>query len=367
MNDEIKKALAAARVKPLADTFGGRSSVEAALAASDSGALLKAVAAQAADAPFASLIAVAAQAQRFTAADVQLRKMSELISARSREPYMIEFRANADRMSSMASTFAESSIAKQLAESLREADSGLAKMLSSAQTEISGSSHVLRTIERFRECFASKATLSSSFTRALEELHHSSRVSLSATDPSISSFVAMHEAAARSVSRIAAGARSFDQQAIERLTKSFDHVGKLALMRDLPGSLVSIFAEASKSAKYLDSIRLPLIDSASAAAIARFWGEEGVNRQLRALGIEAGARGLVEGHETVKPDQRIEVLPILRDAITLLSLLFALYQWWDSQQTEARIIGTIREDRAQREKQLEAVKALISATLTQQA
>ena len=367
MNDEIKKALATARVNSLSDALGGRSIAEAALSDINSRDTLFARIAQISAAPSA-LSSIAAHAQQFSAVDAQLRKLSEQISARSREPQVVEFMTNIDRMSSIAAAHQEdSSIAKLFAASQRQADSSIAKPFSTAQAEISGSARLMATIGRFRESFVAKATIPLSLTRALDEMDLSSRGALSMADFSISSFAAMHEASARSISRIAAEVRAFDTQAMERLTKSFESAGKLALTRELPASFASAFAEASAGAKYLDSIRLPLIDSASAAAIARVWGEEGVDRQLRALGIEvAKPTSPAATPEATKLGKRIEVLPILRDAVALFSLLFALYQWWDSQQMEARIIGAVREDQAQREKQMEAVKALISEALARQ-
>ena len=92
-----------------------------------------------------------------------------------------------------------------------------------------------------------------------------------------------------------------------------------------------------------------------------------MDRQLRALGIEVGKpMSPAATPEATKPGKRIEVLPILRDAVALFSSLFALYQWWDSQQMEARNTGVAREDRAQREKQMEAVNSLISEALVRQ-
>src|SRR5580765_1509148 len=367
MEEDVKNALDAPRMRSV-DAFIAGLTAERAFAQIGARDALLARAAQISVASMPSLALLSERASQISAIDSQLRKFSEQITARTLEPQMAPLAANMVRMKSLATVRRpESFISTRPSADQEVVARSIAKLVDSQQADISASSRLLASIDSFRDSFVAKATIPATSSRFLREIDLASRATR-ATDSSIASYLAMHEAAASSVSRLAAEAKMFDAQAIARLAEPFGHFGKLSPKWELPKSIASLFEEASAGAKYLDSIRLPVIDSASAAAIARVWGEQGLDRQLRSLGIEGGQ--LPDPTQLPsspgKASRSRPLMPIVRDAIMLISFLFIFYQLWDSAQMEARITGAIREDQALREKQMEAVKALIASALAQQ-
>ena len=314
-----------------------------------------------------SLASMIEQAQRLNSLDAEFRKMSETLAASARSPLFASLSADMNRFKAMATAPAlDPKLLESLDQMRRAQDLSIAGY-EKVQTQIAGGSRMFETIDRFREKFDASAALSATFTRALDQASRSARALDSyAAGPAMASILAMHKASARSVLRLVEEARAFDTPSLARITRSFEGLGKVAMAPVLPPSISSMFAEASASAKYLESLRLPVIDSASAAAITKAWGEKGVDRQLRALGIEAG-EGETPSLRLEKASRGFKGATGFWNAITLISLLFAFYQWWDSQQMEARIIGAIRDDQVQREKQFAELKALIVVALAQHA
>lgn len=344
MNEEIKKALAAARASLLASEALENFSI--------------AKAARAAVSPGDPILAHFAETERVKGADDQLRMYAEQAARTpALAPQMAEFAASIKRLSEPATALV--------------GESTIARMLQSVKVDMSGHNELLRHIDRYRESFVVDAKLNGLFRRDMAASERPGVIaSISAgAQRTIASFVASQEASATSISRLAVDASALHAESVARITKSFVHIGKLNKAWELPVSFVSLFEKAGASAKLLESMRLPIIDIASAAAIARAWGAEGVDRQLAALGIET-SQSAGESQAPKRPEGRqrehMSAKARLFEFLTLFSVVFAIYAFMDSQKMEARIIGENKKQGELRERQIEALRALILAAAERQ-
>lgn len=143
----------------------------------------------------------------------------------------------------------------------------------------------------------------------------------------------------------------------------------------IPSVLTDSFATLRAADAVLAGLRLPVIDLAAAAAISAAWGPEGIERQLRNLGIDPDAFGS-------EADTSSSALALAGnevcgrrwpDIYTLLGLLLAilvpLYQEWSSAQMEARLTGRAEDlahAHARQERQLQVLEKLLRLVIEQQ-
>ena len=149
------------------------------------------------------------------------------------------------------------------------------------------------------------------------------------------------------------------------LTKPFEHIAKLNKTWELPQNLANRFMESGESARLLGKLHLRVINAASAEAIMRGWGEEGVARQLDALGIRSEER-MDSSALSVHEDSKSYVTVSVSDVLTLLGILLTIFIWWDSQQMETRLTGVIQEESENKKKQIEALEALVTEAIERQ-
>jgi len=128
------------------------------------------------------------------------------------------------------------------------------------------------------------------------------------------------------------------------------------------------------------SLRLPVIDAASAAAVARVWGEAGLLAQVRSLGLDSATlsefvRRVSEGEAGDEYDLgeaevdgkgRLAPKPLsLMDWLSIfgvfLAILVPIWQKMDSDATEARLTSEIRSAEERNSKRIEALTRLLES------
>lgn len=189
---------------------------------------------------------------------------------------------------------------------------------------------------------------------------------------SASMLAAIRGATVTSVARLSASISAIQNESLAELTRPFVEMQK---MREFSNPLASCLRTMSGIQDAFKSLHLPIIDTASAAAIAQLWGEDGVERQLRALGIhaeayfpdnqvtlptEADAQQFAATGHTAHPD------PLALLGIILTVLIF-FYQMCDSAQMETRLAGKIHAVGEMQEKQIAALTALLEELIKQDA
>lgn len=183
---------------------------------------------------------------------------------------------------------------------------------------------------------------------------------------------AIREATVTSVARLSASIRAMQNESLVELTRPFVEMQK---MREFTNPLASGLRTMSGIQDAFKSLHLPIIDTASAAAIAQLWGEDGVERQLRALGIHTGA--YYPDNQAIVPteaesQQLAAMIPATHpDPLALLGIILTVliffYQTWDSAQMEARLAGEIHAVGERQEKQIAALAALLESLIKQDA
>lgn len=120
---------------------------------------------------------------------------------------------------------------------------------------------------------------------------------------------------------------------------------------------------------------LPVLDRASFAALRHMEGVEGLLAQLKAFGIDdsilravassAGSAGLepAEGGEPsdaakrkLTPEQMARLWNIV---FVIFSILFPIYQWWESNQSDSQLMGAIKASEERSAQKLEAMSKLM--------
>lgn len=182
-----------------------------------------------------------------------------------------------------------------------------------------------------------------------------------------------------SLSASSSAMRRSDQISKQMMGISSLHLERFAeLSKPYKGLLDSIASDSfairaaramSAQPNWAKQFQLPVIDSASASAIAAIWGQEGVERQLKSFGVDY--HQLFEDVEATQENSqsplRFKIPPV--DFWTAFSILLAIlmfaYQDRDSSQMESRLVSEIQlsRDEAKNSKQLieQLLKALIES------
>lgn len=123
--------------------------------------------------------------------------------------------------------------------------------------------------------------------------------------------------------------------------------------------------EITEQHDWMKGIQLPVIDSATATAIAAIWGHAGVMRQLQFFGIEYQQFFTEDESENTQGLQQFKIPPI--DFWTAISILLAImtfiYQVRDSTQTENRLVSEMQLSRAEARKGTERIGQLLQTLI----
>ncbi|WP_018907481.1 SH3 domain-containing protein [Variovorax paradoxus] len=135
----------------------------------------------------------------------------------------------------------------------------------------------------------------------------------------------------------------------------------------------AIARDAERWAKLTESLKIPTLDLAASAAIAKLWGPDGMRRQLELLDVEesainalvpapaAGGRSHLPGEDLMSRQvARIS----LSNWVAIISALFALWVWMESQETDKEI-DAIKDGVAQSNQRLAAMEMLLKSVLSQ--
>lgn len=183
----------------------------------------------------------------------------------------------------------------------------------------------------------------------------------------------MNNAIAPTLARVAQEQADFSRR-IAEIARPFEG---LQQQWKVPSVLMDSFATLRAADALLAGLRLPVIDLAAAAAISAAWGPEGIERQLRNLGIDPGTFGIEVDSANAGLTFVVSSNQVggrrWPDVYTLLGLLLAilvpLYQEWSSAQMEARLTGRIADldqAHARQERQLQALEELLRQVIEQQ-
>ena len=150
-----------------------------------------------------------------------------------------------------------------------------------------------------------------------------------------------------------------------------------ALLDRQSSGMRSVMDEAAKRLDWSKSIRWPVIDDSAAAAVARIWGEEGLRRQARSLGldratIDALVQRAVEEASEDDGDPAVEAggggpsgskQPSIMEWLSILGVLLAIlvpiWQKMDSDATEARLVSEIKAADERNARRVEALAKLL--------
>jgi hypothetical protein len=126
-----------------------------------------------------------------------------------------------------------------------------------------------------------------------------------------------------------------------------------------------IIKEITEQHDWMKGIRLPVIDGATASAIAAMWGHEGVEKQLQFFGIEYQQFFMdIESEKTQGSQQfKIPQIDFWTAFSILLTILMFVYQVRDSAQTENRLVSEIQHSRSDAKKSTEAIGKLLQALI----
>lgn len=141
----------------------------------------------------------------------------------------------------------------------------------------------------------------------------------------------------------------------------------------------SVMDEVAKSLDWSKSLRLPVIDYSAAAAVARIWGEEGLLRQVRALGVDRATidelirrsaeeavgeedHAVAEASGIARPAPKpLSLMDWFSILSVLLAILVPIWQKIDSDATEAHLASEIKDAAARNVKRIEALARLIES------
>lgn len=167
------------------------------------------------------------------------------------------------------------------------------------------------------------------------------------------------------ISKQMIGLSSLQHERFAELTKPYQGLGSIAF----DSLAVKTAREMAAQNDWIKKFQLPVIDSATASAIAAIWGQEGVERQLKAFGVEY-QQLFDDINNTQEPSQgspqfKIPPVDFWTGFSILLAILMFIYQVRDSAQMENRLVSEIRfsRDEARNSTQLieQLLKALIEA------
>lgn len=131
--------------------------------------------------------------------------------------------------------------------------------------------------------------------------------------------------------------------------------------------------EADRWAKWTENLKIPTLDLAASAAIARLWGPEGMRQQLELLDVEESAiDALLPSSETSGRShiRREDLMTTqvgrisLSNWVAIISALFALWVWMESRDTDKKI-DAIMNGVAQTDRRLAAMERLLESVLSQ--
>lgn len=137
------------------------------------------------------------------------------------------------------------------------------------------------------------------------------------------------------------------------------------------GSLSDVAKALANGPDWAKTLGLPTIDMAAAAAVAKLWGEDGAQRQLRSFGIDYVASDSNSNDEARHPEapprqgafERLSFSDILSIVSILLGILVPIWQQQDSNQTEARLTGEIRAGFDKQTERLAMLERLLEQAL----
>lgn len=152
------------------------------------------------------------------------------------------------------------------------------------------------------------------------------------------------------------------------VAQSFDTSSLLGKNPYIAKSIQSLLEQSEWAKRF----HVPVIDMPAAAAIAHLWGMEGVEKQLRGLGIDY--QKLFDDLEMGEPAEVLErhLEPhgsklSLSDILSLFSIILAVFvpiwQQYDSKQTEDRLEKAISQSEEAQSKRLEALEHLLKQIL----
>jgi len=123
----------------------------------------------------------------------------------------------------------------------------------------------------------------------------------------------------------------------------------------------------STQPNWAKQFQLPVIDSASASAIAAIWGQEGVERQLKSFGVDYHQLfdDIETAQEQSQSSQRFKIPPV--DFWTAFSILMAIlmfvYQDRDSAQMESRLVSEIQLSRDEAKNSTQLIQQLLKVLI----
>lgn len=118
---------------------------------------------------------------------------------------------------------------------------------------------------------------------------------------------------------------------------------------------------------WMKEIRLPVIDGATAAAVAAMWGRDGVEKQLQSFGIDYQQflKRIESEPEILQDSQQFKIPQInFWTAFSiLLAILMFIYQFRDSAQTEKHLVSEIKLSRDEASKSAALLGQLLQALI----
>jgi len=125
--------------------------------------------------------------------------------------------------------------------------------------------------------------------------------------------------------------------------------------------------EIIKQNDWMNGLRLPVIDGATAAAVAAMWGHDGVEKQFQSFGIDYPQflKDIEPGGESTQRIQQFKIphIDFWTGFSILLAILMFIYQTRDSAQTEDRLVSEIKLSRDEASKSAALLGQLLQALI----
>jgi len=166
------------------------------------------------------------------------------------------------------------------------------------------------------------------------------------------------------ISKQMKGISSLHLERFTELTKPYQ-----GLLDSIASDSFAVKAARGMSAhhNWAKQFQLPIIDSATANAIAAIWGQEGVEKQLNSFGIdyEQLLQSLEKTPSEIQSPSQFKIPPV--DFWTAFSILLAIlmfiYQCRDSAQTESRLASEIQLSREEAKDGAQLIEQLLQTLI----
>jgi hypothetical protein len=155
---------------------------------------------------------------------------------------------------------------------------------------------------------------------------------------------------------------------LQQMMKSFDEVNKRS---SVPTAWLNAMRPLNALQDQLGRLNLPIIDFASAATLAKVLGQEGIESQLAALGINAdGSHNADFDGQDVGIGLSRKTMELLTLISFILAVLVPIYQEYSSAQWQAETTNSLKlnsDALESQRKMIESLSKLVEKALTQEA